>query len=705
MDKPTSIRARIVTERAATTSLTAYLFDRDGALLARVRPDADGAVAIGAEHAATADRLIIGPELAAPTVPLLTRLGGVEASAARLAASPATELRVHDALVLRWVACLVRGVLVKQVTVDGTTFDLPVPGARLEVYEVDPLRRLLTRLPPERFERLRDLLRRPPIDPPPVEVPRPFPPRPEPVEAEASPAVKLAMAVRAAQAEPALVAAAEVGSRVALEAALLRYEALLRPILCLLYPQVSMVKVAETTTDELGRFATTFVHDTRGDTRPDLYFRGYQTVGGVEVQIYGPRPIGCHTHWDYACGSELVLRTRDPRAVTGGRTPGVDGPPSWGVAFVGVGAASTAELGGVFTASGSELDPTTPVGRRFRGAGASAPWGGALGLRFEFAQALQALGAVYYRVTWRRAGSMVEAPLLTPITHYYKTETTRPDGSKTLAWIGEPMGPVPATAAIGGLEGLCRIPYPSIATAKGGVWDTPTGGGAIRAHLTSASFDSVAHAPGGTSAPGSAYDAGADRAGRYELMVSLHKADGSELVLGAHGRTYVAARQEEVVGPVTIIETAAVGAHLLEAGRLKITLDLDNNHCSAALAAPTVDGATAADCCGVLAAATGAATVALGYIAGQPHGNDTFTLSIARAARTLSVGASGTGAVTGSLSRSASDLMTDQNDCATVCKLAGFAEHLYVAATATDGWSRLSDRDAAAMRAFVLTTP
>lgn len=361
----------------------------------------------------------------------------------------------------------------------------------------------------------------------------------------------------------------------------------------------------------------------------------------------------------------------------------------------------------MFTPAGSDLDPSTPTGRRYSGAGTSAPWGGSVGLRFEFAQALEAMGAVYYRVTWRRQGSTVEAPLLAPITHYYKTEATRPDGTKTLTWIGEAMGPVPATAAVGNVEGLCRIPYPSIATSKGGVWDTPTGGGAIRAHLTSAGFDSGAHARGGTTAPNSSYDVTVDRAGRYEFFVTLHQADGSEFNLAAHGRTFVAATHEVVVGPTTVIETAPVGAHMLDAGRLKITLEIDNNHCGAELTAPTLNGAAAADCCGLLAApaAPAPALVTLGYAAQQPHGNATYKLRLVRAATTLSIEAKGTGAAIGTLSRSAAEFMTDANTCATVCTIAGFAEHLQVTATATDGWGRLTHYDASAVRAFVLTTP
>jgi len=50
---------------------------------------------------------------------------------------------------------------------------------------------------------------------------------------------------------------------------------------------------------------------------------------------------------------------------------------------------------------------------------------------------------------------------------------------------------------------------------------------------------------------------------------------------------------------------------------------------------------------------------------------------------------------------SAKSLLTEPDG--TICDVAGFAEDLYVAAMATNGWSRLSEYDSSpAPRAFVL---
>ena len=65
--------------------------------------------------------------------------------------------------------CVVRGTLLKRVVTGGLTVDLPVCGAEVEIYEVDPIWIILPKIPDLVIDRIRDLIRKPWPPPPPEE--------------------------------------------------------------------------------------------------------------------------------------------------------------------------------------------------------------------------------------------------------------------------------------------------------------------------------------------------------------------------------------------------------------------------------------------------------------------------------------------------------------------------------------------------------
>ncbi len=126
-----------------------------------------------------------------------------------------------------------------------------------------------------------------------------------------------------------------------------------------------------------------------------------------------------------------------------------------------------------------------------------------------------------------------------------------------------------------------------------------------------------------------------------------------------------------------------------------VTILVNNQQCVAALATPTLNGAAADPTCGLLHY-TGATAlpVTMPVTATHPANFATYSFEVVKGVNpvvTLSGGVPAASPVT----NLASALLGS-------CTIAGFGEYLYVAATATNGWSRQSQYDAQAAIAFVL---
>lgn len=599
-------------------------------------------------------------------------------------------------------ACVVRGNLYKRVPIGGQYENFPVCDATVEVYEVDPLWIILPKLPDAIIDRLRDIILRPVAIPEPIPGPDPAPfaraamaPAPE----RRAPAPAAAAALAALPQATALRYSAQVGSRPEFQQALIEHAELIRPLLCLYFPRlVTMQRVATATTDSCGHFQALFFNGCNNPDTPDLYFKAKQKLfGWLDVYIYAPTPIACHTWWNYACGTEVNLYTASPWAHTCAPCPPVVGPAGenrW-VAFLAIGAyglnniyGTAPDLAGSLTSDNLGL---TQDGR---------PWGGMLLPRLEFSNALEAAGVRYYQMSWFQSSSGKFLPLTGEIHHYYRHDVPTPTGDMPV-WSPYTLGPVDVDDGMGHkIPNLFRIPYPSVAPA--GVWDTPPDIAEIKEHFASAKIPSQSIAPGMTY-DGAGVLHGADTSGKYRIAVDLFDAQGQPVDIAALGIVYAVPTDPDGSGTISTVDAATLG--LVSGNRMIVTLHIDNNHCFADIAPPTIGAAAADPCCGVLHYHHGDSAT-LGWRALHPHGFAAYAFNVVRG--TASVHSEGWTPVASSsspLTIGVDHLLNDNlpSGCAPDgCAVAGFSENLYVDSLATDGWGSELGYDASAVRAFVL---
>ncbi len=129
-----------------------------------------------------------------------------------------------------------------------------------------------------------------------------------------------------------------------------------------------------------------------------------------------------------------------------------------------------------------------------------------------------------------------------------------------------------------------------------------------------------------------------------------------------------------------------------------LTILVDNNPCSASLGQPTLGGSAADTVCGLLHySGKTPPQVVMPFTASHPNGYATYSLSLIKGVNTLTPPS-----VSGPVSSAVSPIIGGVSTLLGTCTIAGFAEYLYVAASATNGWGRQSEYDASAAIAFVL---
>lgn len=573
--------------------------------------------------------------------------------------------------------CFVRGTLLKQVTTGGISVDMPVCNAIVEVYEVDPLLVILPRLPDSVIERLRDIILRPIPLPDPIPdpflpdpfPPGPFPPEPVPFAAERLQAVRPELDVAVAMHTPAageLRTIAATANTFQLRNALLDFPLVVRPLLCAYLPfAVTRQLVATTTTDDCGRFFAAFSMGCSSDT-PDLYFIARQRVlppPFAPFTIYEPTPIQCYTYWNYNCGEEVTLYTTSPFARTCPPCPPVIAPNNW-VLVMAVGNYPVNLI--------QHDDAQADYGRATQarsGGQVGSPFGGFLRFRVEFDNSLRDdLNVQYYRMSWRKAGtSAMFMPLDTEVHRHYTHEV----GSE-LVLEAYSLGP----QVVGTQSNLFEIP-PALPPL--GQWSVPD----VLEDLTSAKFNTTALVPPAEH-------------GLYEIKLELFDASGNPVDIGTTGIQYRMPDTDDLNGTIPTADAATLG--LVDGDAFVMTLHIDNNSCSASLPAPMLNGTPANDC-GVLdydPASPG--TVQMPFTAAHPNDFANYNFVLRRGVNVLTPPT-----VTGQPVASAmSPISATVNSLLGACPVAGYSESVYVAATAFNGWSRLSGLDAQANRAFVL---
>lgn len=653
----------------------------------------------------TSVRVLVGPALPRGEKPDLEELLRRGAMERHLRLEPKGELPVLEFEIFPhtwhcWLLglCVVKGTVLKRIVRDGLPVDFPVCHATVDIYEVDPLYLILPKLPPLVIDRLRDVIagRIPPIPEPeplpdPFPQPGPFPPIPEPdpppfhpfatrnevrraqgghrIDAEAI------EALHAASGNGALRFTAMSGSDLAFRQALVENAVLIRPILCWLFPRfVTMQKIRSVTTDECGHFRTLIFKGCHNHDQPDLYFKVRQRIFGFfDVTIHAPTPIACHTWWNYACGSEVTLHVTHPLAITCQPCPPIVAGDNW-VLFMAIGNHPLSLIHG----TGQSLVPTTNSTNRGLTSGL-APWGGTLRPRLEFDNALrESLGVKYYRLSWKRDAEADSEykPLVGDVGRHYAHMV-----GTDLVLDAYPLGP----NTVGGEGGLFEIP-PAVPPL--GQWSLPD----VVADTSSGVFNSAA----GDGTP--LLD------GKIQVRVELFDPAGVAINIAAKGIRYFVPTSTDLSSTVNTVDASTPGLNLVVGNTMVITLHINNESCSAAIAAPSIGGSTADPCCGVLEYGPND-TVTMPWTASHPHGYATYGFGVVRGVQGV-FGSSG--AVAGgsfSATRTVYQLMNDNlpPGCAEGgCTVAGFSENLHVYAMATNGWGRQSQYDDGDVRAFVL---
>ena len=146
----------------------------------------------------------------------------------------------------------------------------------------------------------------------------------------------------------------------------------------------------------------------------------------------------------------------------------------------------------------------------------------------------------------------------------------------------------------------------------------------------------------------------------------------------------------------TIIVEFVDGGGLPKETSTPLTILVDNQRCVAALGTPTLKG-SGANQCGVLKyTAKNNDLVIMPYVASHPKGFGTFEFELIKGV-SLAIPV-----ISGPVSAAASPVTATVATLLGSCDVAGYAELLYVWATANSGWSRQSQYDASAAIAFVL---
>lgn len=97
--------------------------------------------------------------------------------------------------------------------------------------------------------------------------------------------------------------------------ALLKLRPMILPYICYwpwLHPYICLWDEITTVMTDCDGFEITIWYRCAGD-KPDLYFWVEYPIDGTWTTVYEPKPVCCHVHWNYECGTEVMLPVTDPR--------------------------------------------------------------------------------------------------------------------------------------------------------------------------------------------------------------------------------------------------------------------------------------------------------------------------------------------------------------------------------------------------------
>lgn len=643
-----------------------------------------------------------------PSLSSLLRKEGYEKRLRLEAKENVIDISVHPGRYQAWFfcPCVVQGRLVKRVPLpDGTTQELGVCHACVKIYEVDNIPKIIARLPERDLYRLRDDLRRVLIEKPLPEhrVATPAIPLPPPPPPELRAVLKAGTAVlpQGSQVRADLDPVFSAVSSSQLRAALIAKVEIVAVHFCALdwlwyWFHTDLIKCC--CTDEQGRFQTTIWYRCSGD-KPDLYFKAVQCIGGTLHTLYDPG-VACHTHWNYVCGTEVVLETDDPAAITC-VPPDLVEPPlgvSLWVMPYGVG--------------GVRLDCIKSSGKTDfsdgDGTWEDAPFGGWLGFRHGYSSDIPydvAGKPSHYRwlynkldingneTDWREFAPPVAE---TMVRHFVDYDLAHPELPPTFP--AYPLGPQEKNSMH--LYQFKPHQPPALPGHKR-EWPVDDWFADIYSGILKSE-----NLPSGV----------VDAAGKYKIKIEIYDKNAALITPGPSTFEFIVPTGVGTDG-VTILTRKAYASEE-EGGGFIFYLHVDNNKCEAEIYDASVKSVPAG-LCGFISYATGD-DVYLSFKAKHPNGFGRFKFTVVRGSSGYVTAACApaspgiawanaplvTDTIVNGFTRDAASIFTkdvDESDMRGGCLKAAFGENLYVKGTATNGWVRLSGLDAYALpKAFAL---
>lgn len=480
-----------------------------------------------------------------------------------------------------------------------------------------------------------------------------------------------------------------------------------------LWPYFHMDLIKCCDTNEWGRFKTTIYYSS---DKPDLYFKARQNIGGEWYTVYD-RGVTSHTYWNYECGTEVVLETDDPAAITCIPSDPINPPPGvrlWvmpygvgGIRLDQIKSITKQNLPGRVVEKLGLTDFTDPDGEH---SWVDAPFGGRLGFRHGYTPGQIPSDApgkpFYYRWLYNKLnddGSETEwhefaFPVAeTVVRHYIDEDLNHKELPPTFpAYL---LGPQEKN----NLHLYEFKPHePPETEGHHCYWPKDEWFGDIYSGI----LQSV-NLPGGVAAA----------AGKYKIKLEIYDKAVKQIEPGPDTFEFIVPTGV-VVGGMTI-QTRKADPREIQEGGFVFYLHIDNNLCQAEIYEASVKGVSAGPC-GFISYGTGD-FVHLSFRAYHPNGFARFKFTVVRGSSEYVVAACApdnpkdvplasaplvTAAPVNGFNRSGASVFTKdvaESDMRSGCQQAAFGEDLYVAATATDGWTRLYWLDASAVpKAFAL---
>jgi hypothetical protein len=686
-----------LTDQSETSNLQAYVFSSGGKPLGSSPINAGKAAVIKVpkELDGRTIEVFLGPATQdgekEPDANTLKRAGAYSLPGRYLAERPEINITIPGTILPGWCRCNVNGRVINRVNLpDGSVEEQPVCNARVHICEVDPWVIILPRIPDSIIEKLRDDI----LDKfrevnPPIPIPRPDPRFFQTAELQA-PVSRSQQQITPNLQQFALSALSASSNTMEIRRQLLQLGPVLYPYWCL-FPYIwrfykkDCIRTVDV--DATGRFNTTIYYDC--NDQPDLYFWVEQIQDGVWTTVYQPN-VACHTHWNYICGTEVVINAPNARPC---EVPGYDIPdgvtlfvlpykightPIWGTPF----GAPAAPFG--WLRSDGFLDYSTPgLGNLY-----NSPFGGTLHFYHDDSYFIPKTDTdpstsvdnsiKYYRYSYRRLGTTDWVHMTTPQARGYRMEYN--DGSLP-TYETYPIPP----QTINGEPNLFEFKprTPPIRPI-----DPPTV--VVREWSTGNINDIAASWNTNLTAPAIDGDHPTDQSGAFEVKVEVFNESGQQMVPGASTFQFLARNSDGTT-------TRLADSGEIIGGAFVFKVHIDNNNVTAELPQPSIGGIQASDDCGFLRYDTITDPVHIQFTATHPNDHAVFDFTIKRGSNALA-SASTAGVYTETSAISAPPYNDIggiyQHNFATIdlvgsCVNAAFAADLDIWGKATNGFYRL----------------